>query len=314
MGRIFILAKAENIDKILHISRMWARFAFLLMLLIAMCAYALAQDNTANYWYEKGIELVNIGSYDEAINAYDKATQIAPENSDAWLGKASVFILMRKDNESQEAFRKALDIANKTLIKNPEDAEAWQNKGIAIANLGQREEAIKAFEKVIEISDRILEKNPKDAEFWWLKAENLEILGRKEAAIKAYDKIIELNSSRSVGALVRKAHILGVGLIDYNESVQTYSKAFELMLENNTGKPITSKPITSIWSEKDFSIFTNIWFGPSQILMLSQGLYNESNKSFDRYLEINAVSMRRWSMDIVKSHAAGLLDRDDGKY
>ena len=302
MEKIFILAKSENIDKMLHTSRTWARFTFLLMSLIAMCTYALAQDNTANYWYENGIELINDGSYDEAIRAYDKAIQIDPENSDAWLGKASVFILLRKDNESQEAYRKALDVANKTLIKNPEDAKAWQNKGIAIANLGQREEAIKAFEKAIEISDRILEKNPKDAEFWWLKAESLEILGRNEDAIKTYDKTTELNSTRSLGALIRKAHILGAGHIDYNESVITYSKALELMLGNNTGAPVTS-----IWSGKDISVFTNVWFSQGRIEMVSQGIYNESNKSIDFYIEANTRSINRWLMDWGKSGAAGLL-------
>lgn len=270
--------------------------------LVALCAYATAQENTTNYWYEKCIELINGGSYDEAIKAYDKAIQIAPENSDAWLGKASVFILLKKDNESKEAFRKALDVANKTLIKNPEDAEAWQNKGIAIANLGQREEAIKAFEKAIEISDRILEKNPKDAEFWWLKAESLEILGRKEPAIQAYDKVIELNSTKIAGAWIRKAHILGP--MKYNESVQAYTNAFELVLRNDTGKPIAS-----IWTERGFSIFTNAWFSKGQILMVSQGLYNQSSKAFDRYLVINTAFTSHWLMDTGKLRASDLLDR-----
>ena len=68
---------------------MKAGFAIALLAISMLCVSAMAQENTANDWYKKGIESINRGSSEEAINAYDRALEINPDYADAWSGKAS---------------------------------------------------------------------------------------------------------------------------------------------------------------------------------------------------------------------------------
>jgi Flp pilus assembly protein TadD len=37
-----------------------------------------------NSWIKKGTALANLGSYDEALQAYDKALELNPDDSDTW--------------------------------------------------------------------------------------------------------------------------------------------------------------------------------------------------------------------------------------
>ena len=51
-------------------SRLWAT-AFGLLVLLALSACALAQEKTAESWYKSGQELEKMGSWKEAVDAYD---------------------------------------------------------------------------------------------------------------------------------------------------------------------------------------------------------------------------------------------------
>ncbi|GAB63008.1 MAG: tetratricopeptide repeat protein [Candidatus Jettenia sp.] len=38
-------------------------------------------------WFDKGVDLIKLGRYKEAIKACEKATELNPQNSDAWIVK-----------------------------------------------------------------------------------------------------------------------------------------------------------------------------------------------------------------------------------
>ncbi|MFZ3050932.1 MAG: hypothetical protein WA106_09055, partial [Methanothrix sp.] len=75
-----------------------------------LCVSALAQENTANYWFEKSDEHLKNGSIEEADLALDKALQLDPQNASIWLSKALTLELLSKGNESQEVFQKSLSL------------------------------------------------------------------------------------------------------------------------------------------------------------------------------------------------------------
>ncbi len=50
-------------------------FAIALLALAMLCTSVLAQENTAAYWVEKGNELVDNGSYEEALTKYNKGPE-----------------------------------------------------------------------------------------------------------------------------------------------------------------------------------------------------------------------------------------------
>ena len=187
---------------------MKARFAIALLAIAMLCAVAVAQENTAEDWFKKGQELDRNGSYNESIQAYYKA----------------------------------LNLTNETLKKNPKDAEAWQTKGLVLERLYRIDEAAIAFGKVVEL-------NPKNAEAWLHKGKALDLIANRlqgqerinafEDAIKAYDKAIEINPNYGE-AWENKGYSLGSlatfnkNLSKYNESLNAFDKAIELIPVNDT--------------------------------------------------------------------------------
>lgn len=279
--------------------------ALVLITVAALNGYALAEPDSASEWYDQGNGFLAEGLFEDALESYDQALQLDPSDVNVWMKKAEAFDLLKMDNESKDALRRALEITDETSRSHPNDEANWQRKGIILANLDHKDEAIEALERAIAEANRSLDDNPSDVEALWLMAECLEILGRKEAAIQSYDQVIESNTSLSAGAWIRKANLLAPK--QYNESLLAYSKAFELMLGKNDGIPVST-----IWEEDGFSVFTNAWFNDNQILLVSQGLYNQSNQSFDRYMLINTQFTSNWSIGVDKIRAADILNNRNG--
>ena len=51
---------------------------------------------STNFWFHHGSELMNSGKYNEAIKAYGKATEINPQNSDAWYKKGAALAQLNR--------------------------------------------------------------------------------------------------------------------------------------------------------------------------------------------------------------------------
>ena len=83
-------------------------------------------------WYNKGIALDDLGRYEEAIKAYDKAIELKPDYQKAWYNKGIALRKLYSYEEALEAFNKAIEI-------KPDDHDAWNNKGIALKKLGRYE-------------------------------------------------------------------------------------------------------------------------------------------------------------------------------
>jgi len=250
------------------------------MALTISCAGVLAQGNS--------YETFSIIGSDESIQAYDNALQADPGNYSIWINRAQSLTYQGRLNESVESYQKALDLIDETLEKDPQNAEAWKMRSTALVYLGQQDEAIKSYEMAIEIFDKMIEENPRDAESWWLKAECLDTLGRDMAAIKAYDEVTELNSSKAVGAWIRKTEIFFVDPEKYNESLQSFDKAVELMPND------AARIMDSVWKENGSSIFITVWGDKDQLIRIALGRHNESTGDYDRTLEIFSKSVSGW--------------------
>lgn len=158
-----------------------------------------ADPQDANNWYYKGLALsdkaitmhasvkLNLGNdeqeiirtFEEAIKAYDNATEINSKFATAWKNKGNVLYTLGKYNESIQAYNKAIEIV-------PDYPLAWYDKGLALNKTGQYDEAVQAYNKAIE-------KIPKNADMWYNKGNALSSQGKYNEAINSYDKAIQLN-------------------------------------------------------------------------------------------------------------------------
>lgn len=246
-------------------SRLWA-VALGLLVLAALCVSAAAQENTAKYWIAKGDDLFfNKSNPLEALESYEKAIQIDPDNMTAWNGKSMVL-----DTLSMQTYSKILNLSETKLAKNPQDIEALQTSAMALASLGNQEESNQFLKKAIDVYDQEIKDNPKNATAWFLKAGLISILnGSEEEAISAYDKVIELNGSKMIDALITKGNIL-LNLGRYNESIDTIDKAIQLDPEN-----------PSVWYEK--ATYYNVL-----------GKYNESLDAYEMITKLEPEKASAW--------------------
>lgn len=134
---------------------------------------------TAVEWVNEGNYLVQAGKYEEAIQAYDEALKINPQNANVWNNKGTALRNLGKDDEAIKAYGEALKI-------DPQFAIAWDNKGNALGILGRYDEANKAFNEALKI-------NPQYADAWYGKGNNYFYSGDYNKAIEMFDRAIAID-------------------------------------------------------------------------------------------------------------------------
>jgi tetratricopeptide (TPR) repeat protein len=179
-----------------------------------------ADPNYVEAWYNKVMYFYRIGSWQSAVNCYNKAVSLnvrlpsIPWNSKDLLNTCPC----------PGCFEGVLLCYDKAIEIDPNDIEAWYNKGRALYYLERYEEAIECCDRALKINPRdgmaLIEKGDflrklgkyeeatkcyhmaKELELihppymrWNEKGWDLFSLGRYDLAIKCYDKALEINAS-----------------------------------------------------------------------------------------------------------------------
>ena len=92
----------------------------------------------------KGNECFDRGDYSIALDFYEQAIKIDPNNADTWNNKGLALYNLRKYNEAIESCDRAVKI-------DPNNAYAWYNKGNALYALRKYNEAMRSYERAIKI-------------------------------------------------------------------------------------------------------------------------------------------------------------------
>jgi len=235
----------------------------ILMALGALCAFSVAEE-TAEDWVKKGDELFLNGYGEEALEAYDKAIELDPNDMAAWLAKGTALSCLERHYESIDAYMRATEIDpesdqawgamgyelllmkrynqsieayERVLQIDPKNARAWEEKGEALAELGAHESALSAFSEALRIYESDIQ-NSKDTYFndtfaWSGKGDILEKMGRREEAIEAYDKAIESapNPRLAIVDLISKGDLLkAIGRIE--EAILAYDEVLKMNPDN----------------------------------------------------------------------------------
>ena len=103
--------------------------------------------DAAKIWQQKGIQLANLGKYTEALNYLNRAINIYPEEPNALVMRAVVFIHLGQ-NEA------ALADCDRALAINPKDKQAWLFKGVALNYLGRYKQCYDSYDRALGIERR----------------------------------------------------------------------------------------------------------------------------------------------------------------
>ncbi|NLL10471.1 MAG: tetratricopeptide repeat protein, partial [Methanomicrobiales archaeon] len=189
----------------------------LLMLTILFLLFSITavQAETAEEWYNKGLALNGQQQYEDAIEAFDNAIQINPNNATYWSGKGISFMFLEK-------YEDALLALDSSIVINPDDSGIWSLKGTILSKLGKFTESKEAFdiaaqllvladtddsdektesvdsEKMnIRAKNLISPEKYETAEEWYNKGRALNGQQQYEDAIEAFDNAIQINPNNA---------------------------------------------------------------------------------------------------------------------
>jgi tetratricopeptide (TPR) repeat protein len=157
-----------------------------------------------------------LGRTNEAIEAYQRAIQLAPNQMFPWNNLGILFNKLDRNEDALVAFKKAIE-------NKPGDSVSWNGLGEVYMKLNQPDDAIRAYLKAIEFTPRF--------ESAWCGLGNAFASAHKtDFAFKAYQKAFALNN-RSTQTIIGLARILA-GQGRENNAIKAYEAALNLDPKN----------------------------------------------------------------------------------
>lgn len=130
-------------------------------------------------WAKRGQVLRRLNRLQEALESYNQAINLDPENDWSWSGRGLTLSALNQHEEALRSFEKAIELKQ-------DDAWYWYNHADELLSLNKIQEALKSLEKALEI-------NPRHAESWANQGQALRRLRDYEGAILAYDRSVSIN-------------------------------------------------------------------------------------------------------------------------
>ena len=156
------------------------------VLLIAATA-ACSEDVNPN---DRGMIYFEEGDYRKAIEAFDEAIKLDPQDAIAHYNRGVAYNLLgqsQRVSSNLNLYERAIQALNEAIRLNPQ-AEAYYNRGVAHRKLGQYELAIEDYDEAIRL-------NPQYAEAYYLRGAVYGVIGKSIEAERDFGKAKDLGYS-----------------------------------------------------------------------------------------------------------------------
>ena len=165
-----------------------------------------------------GTALQDQGKLAEAIEAYQEALSLKPDYAEAYNNMGNTLKEQNELEESIEAYKKALSL-------KPDYAEAYNNMSNTLKDQGKLEEAIEVYKKALYLK-------PDYAEAYNNMGNALKSQGKLKAAIEAYDKALSINPDyaevyNNIGNALQEQCKLGGAIEAFNKALSLKSNYAE---------------------------------------------------------------------------------------
>jgi len=161
----------------------------------------------AKYWFSKGITLSEIGLYDKATKAYDKAIELYPTFFLSFIGKGKAFADSCQDTKALEIYLSLIDMIAHLVGLNTQSLMALEPENrsnefrippefsLVLNCIGELYNQLELYDQAVGYLRKATSWNPRLATAW----ENLGIafigLRKYENATKIFDKALESDPS-----------------------------------------------------------------------------------------------------------------------
>ena len=131
------------------------------------------------------------GMDEEALPHFKKATELMPGNANAWIGLGKILSNLQNEHDAIDCYNKALAIDSKLI-------GGWSNKAFALFKLGKYQDSLNCYDVAITLE-------PNNPVAWSEKGVVLHALQKYDEAISNYDKAIEINPNLTIAYLNKGA-------------------------------------------------------------------------------------------------------------
>ena len=123
---------------------------------------------SAAKWSEIGHQAIDANRWNEALNAYNKAIELNPNDASAYNNRGLAYDNLDKNDLAITDYKKAIEL-------NPKYGDAFNNLGKTYGRRGDYKRAILYYDRAIEL-------NPKDADAYYNRGDAFSRLGNSEYA------------------------------------------------------------------------------------------------------------------------------------
>jgi len=263
--------------------------------------FLITMANQQENWRESAKTWVNIGniqnltSAQQALQAYKKASELDPNNSNAWNRQGHIHRQLKQFDQAEIAYKKVQALNNKSSNNT---AFSLANFGLLSESKGDHEEAEKAFLQALEIYSM----NNSDSGIA-STSENLASLyknaGQFDKSEKYYLSALEIHQKLERPQNLATTHSALGSLYQKmkrsNKALTHYEKALEISLNNNFKGNIAS-------------LYSNLG-----ILAQQNGKLEKSKEYFEKSLELNK-DIKRSNGTADQYGNLAILNRNQKKY
>ena len=137
---------------------------------------AIRLGETPDELHTLGVVLMEEGRYTEAAASILRALMLAPEQLIWRMNLGTAYRLTNRKAESGEAYRRALELAEKEIARDPRDGETRSHLAFVCARLGDSKRAESEIAQALQTS-------PSDATVRFMAVATFEAMGRREDAL-----------------------------------------------------------------------------------------------------------------------------------
>lgn len=157
----------------------------ILVALVSLLALTACGDPTQGH-LRAGDEFNKAGQYAEAVEEYEKALQLDPDNVDVMSNLGVAYYQLGQPNM-------AIDMYNQALANAPEDADIYSNLAAAYAQLYEPGETIEPLEMAMEHYKKAIELAPDLPAAHYGLGAVYTLLNRVDEAIASFERFQELD-------------------------------------------------------------------------------------------------------------------------
>lgn len=139
---------------------------------------------TSTEWQARGDAYLKDGKKVKALQAYNKALRLNPENPSVYASRGAAYFFLGEYELAEQDFNKVLQI-------NPHQADVYTALGSALAAQGKYEESLPALERGVILQ-------PNKAEGWFALGGVYFMLQQYEQAVQYYSQVLQLRPAGDV--------------------------------------------------------------------------------------------------------------------